>query len=369
MSDSVRVPYSYLPEQFADYAEIAADWDALIKSADFTLGTFVERFESEFAAYIGSPYCLATNSGTDALILALKALGIGPGDEVVTPCNSFYASAGAIVAVGATPVFCDIDERYQIDVDDAARRVTARTRALLPVHWAGASPNMQRVLDLARAHDLLVLEDACMAIGGQAQGRSPGTFGDMGAFSMHPLKTLNVMGDGGMVVTEDTDRQQWMVKYRNHGMVDRDHIDFWGVNMRLQPLQAVVASHMLTSLDERLERRRQIQRIYDERLGATGSSIVVPPRAEWNVEAVSLYMVQVINRDAVLARLALRGIEAKIHYPVPLHLQKPGRALGYRRGDLPVGEAQADRLITLPAHEYLTDEQVEHVCEATVDCL
>jgi aminotransferase EvaB len=363
----MRVPYNYLPMQFADYSEIAAGWDALIKTSDFTLGAFMEKFEDEFAAYIGSPHCLGTNNGTDALILALRALGIGPGDEVITPCNSFYATTGAIVAVGATPVFCDVDERFQTDVEDAARRVTARTKALLPVHWAGASPDMRQVMDLARAHGLLVLEDACMAIGGKVHGTSPGTFGDMGAFSMHPLKTLNVMGDGGMVITEDGDLMSWMLKYRNHGMVDRDHIEFWGVNMRLQPLQAIVASHMLTSLDERLERRRAIQRTYDERLGALGPSIVVPPRAAWNPETVSLYMIEADDRDALIAHLVANGVEAKVHYPVPLHLQKPGRDLGYGPGDMPVAEAQADRLVTLPAHEYLTDEQVERAIDVVSD--
>ena len=361
-SDSVRVPYNYLPMQFADYSEIAKGWDALIKSADFTLGSFMEKFEREFAQYIGSSYCIATNNGTDALILSLKALGIGLGDEVITPCNSFYATAGAIVAVGATPVFCDVDDRFQIDADDAAKRITSRTKALVPVHWAGASPDMEKVMTLAKSHDLLVLEDACMAIGGKFSGRSPGTFGEIGAFSMHPLKTLNVMGDGGMVVTDDEDLYHWMLKYRNHGMVDRDHIDFWGVNMRLQPLQAVVASHMLASLDERLARRRNVQQIYDQRLAHLAPEITVPPRDPRNPETVSLYMIQAAGRDNLVYHLVEDGIEAKIHYPLPLHLQKPGREMGYHPGDLPAAELQSKHLITLPAHEYLTDEQVDYCC-------
>ncbi len=361
---SIRVPYNYLPMQFADYSEIAQGWDTLIKGADFTLGSFMEKFEREFADYIGSTYCIATNNGTDALILALKALGIGPGDEVITPCNSFYATAGAIVAVGATPIFCDVDDRYQTDVDDAAKRVTSRTKALVPVHWAGASPDMEKVMDLAQAHDLLVVEDACMAIGGKLSGRSPGTFGNIGAFSMHPLKTLNVMGDGGMVVTEDEDAYRWMLKYRNHGMVDRDHIDLWGVNMRLQPLQAVVASQMLTSLDERLARRRSIQLMYDQRLGHMAPRIAVPPRDPRNPETVSLYMIQAADRDRLITHLVEAGVEAKIHYPLPLHLQKPGREMGYHPGDLPAAERQANTIVTLPAHEYLTDEQVDYCCGA-----
>ena len=362
-TDSVKVPYNYLPMQFADYTEIAKGWDVLIKSADFTLGSFMEKFEQEFAQYIGASYCIATNNGTDALILSLKALGIGPGDEVITPCNSFYATAGAIVAVGATPVFCDVDDRFQIDSDDAAKRITSRTKALVPVHWAGASPDMEKVINLAKSHDLLVLEDACMAIGGKFSGRSPGTFGKIGAFSMHPLKTLNVMGDGGMVVTDDEDLYRWMLKYRNHGMVDRDHIDFWGVNMRLQPLQAVVASHMLASLDERLARRRSIQQIYDQRLARLAPEITVPPRDPRNPETVSLYMIQAADRDRLISHLVEADVEVKIHYPLPLHLQRPGREMGYEPGDLPRAEAQATQLLTLPAHEYLNDQQVEWVCE------
>jgi aminotransferase EvaB len=363
-NDSMQVPYNYLPMQFADYSEIANGWDTLIKSADFTLGSFMEKFEREFADYIGSSYCIATNNGTDALILSLKALGIGPGDEVITPCNSFYATAGAVVAVGATPVFCDVDDRYQTNVDDVAKRVTSRTKALVPVHWAGAAPDMEKVMDLAQALDLLVLEDACMAIGGKFSGRSPGTFGNIGAYSMHPLKTLNVMGDGGMVVTENEELYRWMLKYRNHGMIDRDHIDFWGVNMRLQPLQAVVASHMLTSLDERLARRRAIQQKYDQQLVHLAPHITVPPRDPRNPETVSLYMIQASERDKLIAYLIEAGIEAKVHYPLPLHLQRPGLEMGYHAGDLPVAERQADWIVTLPAHEYLTDEQINHCCRS-----
>lgn len=358
----MRVPYNYLPMQFADYSEIARGWDEVIRASDFTLGAFMERFERQFAAYVGARHCVATNNGTDALILSLKALGIGPGDEVITPCNSFYATTGAIVAVGATPVFCDVDARYQMDAVDAERRITADTRALLPVHWAGASPDMQAVMGLAQRHDLVVLEDACMAIGGSFAGRHPGTFGPIGAFSMHPLKTLNVMGDGGMVVTDDDSLHAWMLKYRNHGMTDRDHIDFWGVNMRLQPLQAVVASHMLTSLDERLARRREIQATLDQELGDLEPDVRIPVRDPRNPETVSLYMVLARDRDRVLAGLVEQEIEAKVHYPIPLHLQRPGLAMGYARGALPQAEAQADALITLPAHEYLTDAQVDFMC-------
>ena len=357
----MRVPYNYLPMQFAEYSAVASGWDELIKSSEFTLGSFVERFEREFAEYVGARHCVATNNGTDALILSLKALGVGPGDEVITPCNSFYATTGAVVAVGATPVFCDVDDRYQVDVTDMAARITEQTKLLLPVHWAGASPNMDAITALAERSNLEILEDACMAIGGSWRDGHPGTFGRMGAFSMHPLKTLNVMGDGGMVVTDDDDLYEWMLKYRNHGMVDRDHIEFWGVNYRLQPLQAVVASTMLKTLDERLARRREIQLALDEALGGLGPAVIVPRREPKNPETVSLYMVLADQRDHLLEHLLVNGVEAKVHYPLPLHLQEAAASIGCRRGSLPAAERQADRLITLPAHEYLTDEQVQYI--------
>ena len=357
----MHVPYNYLPMQFADYSEIAAGWDELIRSSEFTLGAFMETFEREFAEYVGARHCVATNNGTDALILSLKALGIGPGDEVITPCNSFYATTGAVVAVGATPVFCDVDDRYQADLHDIADRITKRTKVLLPVHWAGASPDMEAITTLAEEHGLEVLEDACMAIGGRWGNRHPGTFGKVGAFSMHPLKTLNVMGDGGMVITDSEDLYVWMLKYRNHGMVDRDHIEFWGVNYRLQPLQAIVASTMLRTLDQRLIRRREIQQQLDAGLDGLAPGLVVPPRDLLNLETVSLYMVLVEHRDGLLDHLVAEGVEAKVHYPVPLHLQQAAAPLGFGPGSMPVAERQADALVTLPAHEYLVDEQVAHM--------
>ena len=361
-SPRVRVPYNYLPLQFANYGEILNEWDSLIKSSEFTLGPFVEGFEATFADYVGAQFCVSTNNGTDALILALKAVGVAAGDEVITPCNSFYATAGAIVAVGATPVFCDVDSRYQADPHDIASRITSRTKALLPVHWAGASPDMGALLKLSEEHGLVLLEDACMGIGGAWEDQHPGTFGRIGAFSMHPLKTLNVMGDGGMVVTDDRELYEWMLMYRNHGMTDRDHIQMWGVNMRLQPIQAVVAQTMLESLDERLAKRRKIQEAFDSAIqGMAG--FTVPPRDVRNSETVSLYMLLSDHRKPLLSYLENELIEAKVHYPIPLHLQRPGRALGYVPGSLPIAEGQADRLVTLPAHEYLSEKQQGYVLD------
>jgi aminotransferase EvaB len=360
----MRVPYNYLPFQFADPDTFVADWRDVVRSSEFTLGPFVSSFERKFASFVGSRYVIGTNTGTDALILALKALGIGAGDEVVTVASTFYATAGAIAAVGATPVFVDVDARYQMDPAAAEAAITERTRAILPVHWAGASPQMESVSALAKRRSLHVVEDACMGPGGSISGRHPGTFGQIGCFSMHPLKPLHVMGDGGMVCTDDEALYQWMLKYRNHGMVDRDHIEFWGVNMRLQPLQAVVASRVLDTVDKSVAQRNELARLLDAHLGSLAPDVALPPRLPGYRETFSLYMICCERRDELLRFLINDGIEAKIHYPIPLHLQQAARSLGYRPGSLPRTEWQAERLVTLPLHPYLSTDQIEFMAAA-----
>lgn len=355
-----KVPYNYLPQQFSEHQLFFDLWKPVLTSGEFTLGPFVEDYEKKFANYVGSKYCIATNNGTDALILALKSLGIQKGDEVITPCNSFYATAGAIVAVGAKPVFADVDERYQIDIDDLKKLINKKTKMILPVHWAGASPNMLKIQEIAKTHGLFVLEDACMAIGGMINGRSPGTFGDIGAFSMHPLKSLNVAGDGGMVVTDNEKLYSWMQKYRNHGMTDRNSIEFWGVNMRIQPLQAVVASYFLDNIDSIIEIRNQNALLLDHTLSDLSEYISIPPRYENYTETFSLYMLLVEKRDLLYKFLLDKGVEVKIHYPVPLHLQPASQNLGLNQRRLKIAENQAKKLITIPIHQYLKKEQIEY---------
>ena len=360
----MRVPYNYLPFQFADPEPIIAEWRKVILSTEFTLGPWVEAFEKKFAAYVGMKHCVSVNNGTDALILALKSAGIGPGDEVITVANTFYATVGAIVAAGARPVFVDCDDRFQMDAGLIEAAITPRTKAILPVHWAGASPDMPRVVEIANARGLVVIEDACPAVGAHVNGKHAGTFGKVNAFSMHPLKPLNVMGDGGMVVTDDNKLADWMHKYRNHGMVDRDHIDMWGVNMRLQPLQAVVGSRVLDTVKDLVAARNRNADLLDEGLRQLPNFVRLPVRPEGNIEAYQLYMACFARRDELRAFLVSREIEAKVHYPVPLHLQKAAASLGYKRGDFPKAEQQADELITLPNHQFVSAEQVRFMVDS-----
>lgn len=359
----MRIPFNYLPMQFANPEQILSKWRELIASTDFTLGKYVEEFEQEFANYIGAKHCIATNNGTDALILGLKALGVNTGHEVITVCNSFYATTGAIVAVGAIPVMVDCDDRYQIAIDQIEEKVNSKTKAILPVHWAGASPDMNKIMDIARKHNLHVLEDACMGIGGKFDGRNPGTFGDCGAYSLHPLKSLNVMGDGGMVVTDNNDYAKWMRLYRNHGMIDRDHNVIWGVNMRIQPLQAIVASFELEKLDSILQKRNQNAHYLDQLLTNQdlANYVQIPVRDNRNYETHSLYMGLFEYRDELVKCLTNNQIEVKIHYPIPLHLQTAAAPYGYKHGDFPKSEMQAKKLITLPIHQYLGQEELSHI--------
>ena len=367
MNKKFKVYYNYLPYEFKSNNQIFKEWKKLIKSTEFTLGPYIKKFETLFSKYINAKYSFATNNGTDALILSLRALNIGKGDEVITVTNTFYATAGAIVAVGAKPVFIDCDERYQIDVNLIEQSITKKTKLIIPVHWGGASPDMRKIMKIAKKNKIDVIEDACMGIGGKIFNKSPGTFGKINAFSMHPLKSLNVMGDGGVVSTNNKNIAKWIQKYRNHGMIDRDHIDFWGINIRMQPLQAIVAIEGLKKINQIIKIRNRNAKILDEGLKKNYPNIVIPIRTKGYLETFSLYMILCKKRDQLKNYLIKKGVEVKIHYPIPLHLQKASKNLNYKKGHLPVSEYQAKHLITLPVHQYLTVKQIKYMIKVIND--
>ena len=358
----MKVPFNYLPYQFKNTSEYFGEWKKLIKSTEFTLGPYVKKFENNFAKYIGVKHCISTNNGTDALILALKSLGIKKNDEVITVCNSFYATAGSIIACGAKPIFVDAYERFQIDVDAIEKAITKKTKAIMPVHWGGASPNMYDIMKIAKKYRLKVVEDACMGIGAKIKNKKPGTFGDVNAFSMHPLKSLNVMGDGGMIVTNNNQIANWIKKYRNHGMIDRDRISLWGVNTRLQPLQAIVANKQLKKVKKIVYLRNINAKILDKKLSKI-KQIKIPQRKKNYLETFALYMICFKQRDKLKKYLLKNGIEVKIHYPVPLHLQKASKSLGYKKGDFPKAEKHSKELLTLPIHQYLNKKQINYIAK------
>ncbi len=360
----MRVNYVYLQQQFQDVEGFFEDLRELVASGEFTLGPYVERFEQQFAQFLGVRHVVGTNTGTDALILSLKAVGVKAGDEVITVPNTFVATVGAIVAAGARPVFIDTDDRYQMDVSQLAEAITSRTRAIIPVHWAGCPADIEDIVAIAKGRGVAVVEDACPAVGAQVRGRAVGTFGDVNAFSMHPLKPLNVWGDGGMIATDDDGAAAFLRLYRNHGLRDRDHVDVWGVNNRLQPIQAVVASRLLDQIEDVTEARIRNARSLDEGLEDLSEFVRVPRRPAGYREVYQLYLVSVARRGEFMAFLEEREIEAKIHYPIPLHLQPAAASLGYRRGDFPVCEQQAEEIITLPAHQHITQDQLDYLLDA-----
>ncbi|MDP7195769.1 MAG: DegT/DnrJ/EryC1/StrS family aminotransferase, partial [SAR202 cluster bacterium] len=243
------------------------------------------------------------------------------------------------------------------------KAITKKTRAIMPVHWGGASPEIEKIIEIANNFQLEIIEDACMGIGAKINNKSPGTFGKLGAFSMHPLKSLNVMGDGGMVVTDDNHLASWIKKYRNHGMIDRDNIDLWGVNMRLQPLQAVVAYFGLNKIEEVIKIRNKNAKILDNELCKLAPYVKVPQRLENYIETFALYMILCDERDELVKYLNSKKIEVKIHYPLPLHLQKASSNLGYKAGDFPIAEEQSSKLVTLPVHQYLSENQINFMIE------
>ena len=355
------IPYNYLPYEFNNTNIIFREWKKLIRSTDFTLGRKMKEFEKKFSKYIGSKYCIATNNGTDALILSLKSIGIKKGDEVITVCNTFYATVGAIVACGAKPILVDCDDRYQIDYKKIIPKITKRTKAIMPVHWGGASPDMDEIMKISRKYKIYVIEDACMGIGAKIKNKSPGTFGIVNAFSMHPLKSLNVMGDGGMVVTDNKSIYNWLKKYRNHGMIDRDHIEIWGVNMRLQPLQAIVALEGLKKINNVIKKRNENAKQLDKLLLNLSPNVVIPNRPKGFRETFALYMCLVKNRDALLKYLIKNKIEAKIHYPIPMYRQPAMKFLKHKKGDFPISDKHSKSIISFPCDQHLSKKQMNYI--------
>lgn len=301
----MRVPFNYLDRQFdsAETDAILGKIRQLVDSGEFTIGPPVIEFERRLAEMLGIKHVIGVNCGTDSLILGLKALGIKAGDEVITQANTFYATAGAIVAVGATPVFVDVDDQYAINETKIEAAITERTRAIMPVHLYGLPPNLPAIMEIARQHELLVAEDSCQAPGARYDGISAGGWGNVGGVSMHPLKPLHVWGDGGAVLTNDDSVAEWLQVYRNHGMINRDEIVMWGVNARLQSIQAVVALHVLDRVEGWIDRRNEIARRLDEGLRDL-PKITIPPRPAERLSAFTIYVIRAERRDALIAHLA-----------------------------------------------------------------
>ena len=362
----MRIPYVNIGAQYAEERdELLPIIDRVLASGGYVGGAAIDELEARLAAMCGVEHAVTLNSGTDALVLALRAVGVGPGDEVITAPNSFIASTAAIVHVGATPVFADVLPDQNIDPERVATAVTARTKAILPVHLTGRVADMDPIMEIARWNDLVVVEDAAQAVGSSYAGRPAGSLGHVGCFSTHPLKNLNACGDGGFITTND-ERVAAMVKsLRNHGLIGRNDVERFGFVSRMDTLQAAILGYRLGRLDDVTKRRRANAARYMELLDR--DYVFFPAERQIEFNTYHTFVIQVDRRDALQRHLAVLGIGTAVHYPVPIHLQQAATALGHKPGDFPVTERQADRILTLPVNQSLGPQDIEIVAKAVND--
>ena len=356
-----------LVDLVAQYHSIQPEIDEAVRrvleSGHFILGSEVATLEEEICAYLKVKHGIGVGSGTDALVLALRALEIGPGDEVIVPAYTFFATAGAVLLVGATPVFAEIDpQTYCLDAEDASRRISERTKAIIPVHLYGHPANMDAILELAKHHSLKVVEDNAQAFGATYHGCRTGSLGDIGCLSFFPTKNLGAYGDGGMVVTNDNELAERVCALRTHGWKKKYFPETLGYNSRLDALQAAILRAKLPHVDTWNEERRALAQWYSRRLAEFG--VGVPYEAEVACHVYHLYVVRLRERDRTQNLLKEAGIAAEVYYPQPVHLTAPCQHFGYKPGDFPEAERASRETLAIPLYPEMTTTQSELVITA-----
>jgi dTDP-4-amino-4,6-dideoxygalactose transaminase len=362
--DNAPIPYVDLSAQHAPLkSDLLAAASRVFDHGQFILGPEVDEFERVFARMCGVKYALGVANGTDALVLALRACGIGTGDEVITAPNSFVASAAAVRLVGATPVFADVDDTYNLNPDAIERALTPRTKAILPVHLTGRPARMDAIMTIAKKCALVVVEDAAQAVGAKFDRQGVGTFGNAGCFSLHPLKTLNACGDGGVITTNDDVLYEHLRVMRNLGLRTRDDCVEFAGNSRLDTLHAAFLLVKLPKLQSWTDKRRANAQAYRDRLVGI-SAVRVPVDADREYSVYHTFVIRAQRRDELQRFLAARQIGTSIHYPVPIHLSNAAKGLGYHRGDFPNAETQAAEILSLPVYESMTEPQIARISDA-----
>lgn len=361
----MKIPYVNLGVQYQDIKkEILEDVSKLLDSGQFILGDAVSEFENKIAKLASTKYALGMNSGTDVLILAMRALGISEGDEVIVPPNSYLATASTVALVGATPIFADVQDDFNIDPKEIEKKITAKTKAIVAVHLTGRPADMDEIMAIADKHKLLVLEDAAQAIGATYKDKPVGGFGIAGGFSLHPLKNLGAPGDAGVLVTDNDDLYHYCLKARNHGLKDRNECEFWSYNSRLDTISATILLHKLKHLEQWNKRRGEIAIMYSEALRGI---VEVPESTDDRYSVYHTYIIKTDRRDELQDFLKDKGIDTKVHYPIPIHLQPAASYLGNKEGDYPVTESQRDRILSLPVYPELSDEEIKYVINQIKD--
>jgi dTDP-4-amino-4,6-dideoxygalactose transaminase len=367
---TMQVPFLDLRVQHEPLmTELVDAFRQVTETSAFAGGPFVARFETEFAAFCGTRHALGVGSGTDALWLTLLALGVGPGDEVITVPNSFMATAEAISLCGARPVFVDVDARScTMDPAQVEAAITLRTQAIIPVHLFGQMADMEAILAIARRHGTPVVEDACQAHGAERNGRRAGSLGVAGCFSFYPGKNLGAFGEAGAITTDERELRSKLQALRDHGQAGKNQHSTLGWNARMDGIQAAVLSLKLRRLAAANTARRAHAKLYDQLL-AGEPGVIRPAVMPGNTHVYHIYAVRVQDRDGVLQRMAGRGVSCAVHYPLPIHLQKAYGFLGCCPGSFPVAERCARELLSLPMYPELRPEQIEFVVTTLKDCL
>ncbi|MCP4133383.1 MAG: DegT/DnrJ/EryC1/StrS family aminotransferase [bacterium] len=367
IENKITVPYSYLQDQFSDPEPILNAFREQLTRCEFTFGPELEEFEEKMSGYTGAKYVLGTSSGTMALSMLLQAAGVGYGDEVITVSQTFVATIGSIVAIGARPYFIEVKDNYTMDPDLIEKAITNKTKAIMPVHYSGQPADMIKIMEIANKHNIPVIEDSCCAISGKLDGKHVGTFGLGGAFSVHPLKNLNVWGDGGLLVTNDKEIYDKAFLLRNHGLKNRDEVELYGHNARLDTIQAIVGNYLFDQIDDITDKRIANAEKYDAALSASEFSeyIKIPQRQKNERHVYHMYMFLAEHRDDLLNYLIDKGIDAKVHYPIPMHLQEAtlNQKEPFNKLDLSKTEEQCKSLLTLPVHQHLSGEQTDYVIQ------
>jgi len=359
----VRIPLVDLRRQYLSIKnEIDKAIQEVIDKSAFIMGENVEEFENEFTKFCGVRYGVGTSSGTTALHLALIVCGIKQGDEVITVPYTFIATTEAISYTGAKVVFVDIEDRsYTIDTEKIEQAITERTKAIIPVHLFGQPADMDKIVGIAKKHNLVVIEDACQAHGAEYKGKKVGSLGDIAGFSFYPGKNLGAYGDAGMVVTDNRELAEKVRLLRDHGRNKKYYHQVEGYNYRLDAIQAAILRVKLRHLEEWTEKRRRNAKLYNELL--KGSGVRTPLEMEYVRHVYHLYVIRTEKRDELYLKLKDNGISAAIHYPLPLHLQEAYRYLGCKKGDFSISEACSESLLSLPMFPELAQEEIERIVD------
>ena len=356
----MHVRYSYLKQQFSNAPELWRDLKKFVDTGDFTLGKPLEKFEKNFAKLMKVKYAIGVNSGTDAIKLSLKAIGVKQGDEIITAANTFVATVGAITELGAIPIFVDCDDTFCMNTNLIERKINKKTKAIVPVHFTGYMTYMPKLMKISKKYKLPIIEDACQSILANINGKNSGSWGDFGAFSLHPLKNINVWSDGGIITTNNYKHYKKLKLLRNHGLSNRDTVKICGYNSRLDTFQSVVGNWLLPKAKKIANDRIKNANYYDKKLGSL-PQIIIPPRPKNFKIVYHLYIIFAEKRDELLKYCLKKGIEAKVHYPIPIYRQEALKFLKHKKGDFPVTDAHTKKIITFPCDQHLSKKEIDYV--------